>query len=53
MIREMLQDEKTYKKMGTKQLKNLARNLGVKIADIKYCAKYRRKVKKRILENLA
>jgi hypothetical protein len=53
MIKELLNNEKFYKQIGTKQLKNLAKSLRIKINDIKYCTKYRRKIKKRILENLS
>jgi hypothetical protein len=51
-FRDYLMDDKFLKQIGTKQLQNLANNLNIKYEDIKCKGKYRRKLRKRILENL-
>jgi len=50
-IKEYLKDDKFFKRTGTKQLQALARNLNIEIKDIKYSNKYRRKLRKRIIDN--
>ena len=49
-FKDHLQNNKFFDKIGTTQLKNLARSLDIEIKDIKYKGKYRKKLRERILE---